>query len=72
MQEQVDRIERKVDQISDALLGTEYTQNKGMIDAVQQNTKFRRKMGIYAAFFTTIGTFIGGLLAWLKAKLFGI
>jgi len=79
MQSQIDEIKQaqkhqgeQLDKICNALIGTEFTDNKGMIHAVQQNTKFRRSSGYFAAFFTTIGTVIGGFLHWLRIKLFGI
>ena len=46
MQEQIDRIEQKVDKMSDALLGTEYTGGKGMIDAGTHGTKQDDRRGI--------------------------
>jgi hypothetical protein len=54
--------------IRNSLLGTEYTNNKGIIDAVQQNTQFRRRSSWYAAFFTAIGISIKALFEYLKIK----
>ena len=40
MQEQLDNIEQKVNQICDALLGTEFTHNKGLIDKIDSHEKY--------------------------------
>ena len=71
MQEQLNAMEKDILLIKNALIGTEFTDNKGALDAINQNTKFRRNAGYAAAFFTAVGTFIGGLLHVIKIKLFG-
>ena len=40
MQEQLDNIEKKVNQICDALLGTDFTHNKGLIDKIDSHEKY--------------------------------
>lgn len=40
MQEQLDNIEQKVNQICDALLGTEFTHNKGLIDKIEKHEEY--------------------------------
>lgn len=40
MQKQIDNIELKVNQMCDALLGTEFTQNKGLIDKINEHEKY--------------------------------
>lgn len=40
MQEQLNNIEQKVNQMCDALLGTEFTQNKGLIDKIERHERY--------------------------------
>ncbi len=40
MQEQLNNIERKVEQMCDALLGTDFTNNQGLIDKVEKHNKY--------------------------------
>ena len=66
LDEKIDKIEQMVSQIHVALVGNEYTKNKGLVDAVHQNTKFRRKSG-------WLGGAIAGIsfgFAWLKDWIF--
>jgi hypothetical protein len=61
---------KMLNDIHNALIGTPYTDNKGMIDAVNKNTSFRRNSSWYAAFFTTLGISIKALYEYLKIKFF--
>jgi hypothetical protein len=40
MQEQLNNIEHKVNQICDALLGTDFNNNQGLIDKVEKHNKY--------------------------------
>jgi hypothetical protein len=72
MKEEQSRQGKMITEMHNALVGTEYTHGRGMIDAVQQNTKFRRNSGWWATFFMSVGTFFGAFLQWLKIKMFGV
>jgi len=63
---QADRIEEKVDQVIDAMIGTKYTNGKGLIDAVHQNTKFRRKGGYIAGAISGISFGAAYIWNWLS------
>lgn len=69
-QEQIDRIEKKVDAITNALVGTEFTGHKGLTDAVQQNTHYRRnsakRTGLIAGISTGVGFIFGLITNWFK------
>lgn len=40
MQEQLNNIEHKVNQMCDALLGTDFTNHQGLIDKVEKHNKY--------------------------------
>ncbi len=61
MEERVQKIERKVDEIHQALIGNDEFKQEGLVDQVHKNTKFRRRSGWFAGLFTTLGAALSKL-----------
>lgn len=65
MQEQINEIQKDVKEMKDALLGTEFTENKGIIHNVQDNTAFIKKTKKTGYIITGITMGLGVLkLGW--------
>ena len=73
MQKQLDDIKKDITEIKYALIGTEFTGKKGALDAIHQNTIFRRRfvkyIGISSGIGMATGGFVGFCLSLLKGKL---
>ncbi len=57
----MEKIERKVDEIHEVLVGNDEYKKSGLIQQVQQNTKFRRRSGWLAGAIAAISTGIAKL-----------
>jgi len=59
MKEQVDEIQKQVNEIHTALIGNDTYEQEGLIHDVQKNTKHRQKSAKRMGFITGISAVIG-------------
>ena len=73
MEEQLTRIENKLDDLNDKhkqvyhrIVGNPDLKQPGLIDDVNKNTNHRKKTGWFITIFTGIGAGIMWLVEWIK------